>query len=285
MEYDLKHMEVEDKFRTSPVAEAYDNAVATRCGSEDSEETTPLGSETDAGSDDIDLRFARQEWIREIQRFEAEAGGAVKREQDLLRQLYEARTHIIKKEQEVCDLQAQLAVELREKQNLLCEVISRDDAIFHLQAFRAGPQDAVENRNAWKMTNESRCSSKAGSVRITKLATSHCSNPLLEASNPMEPALPAADSRQVKEDLLQTNFRCVRASMQPNHSDGALLEHQSKFHAWKQSNPKGTAGNAMAGNAVADVNQVMQRIQQARSARRSATQHQGVRHHATVSFV
>jgi len=106
--------------------------------------------------------LSMQECLRKIHCLEAEAEEAAQREQDLVQQLYEARSHIITKEKEVCDLQGQLSQELAETQRLWRSLIKRDRQILSLQVSLAGSNESHAG------SKESHAGSKAGTSNADK---------------------------------------------------------------------------------------------------------------------
>lgn len=113
-----------------------------------------------------------QERLRKIQCLEAEGKEAALREQNLLQQLYDKRAHLIKKGSEVCDLQVQLAQELRDKQELLHRAMERDMKILCIQESLAGStvraSDADQKRLVPTTAAESHTGSNVGRLNSAK---------------------------------------------------------------------------------------------------------------------
>jgi len=86
--------------------------------------------------------LSMQECLQNIQRLEAEAKAATRREHDFLQQLCEARSHIIEKERKVCDLHDQLSLELTESQGLWRSLMKRDMQILSLQEEIEGSKES-----------------------------------------------------------------------------------------------------------------------------------------------
>jgi len=187
-------------------AHAYDdNADAVPCcGAIGDVPLTKSGQSTcDACTDggmDTEKSLRLHDCSRKIQYFEARE--ATQRELDLLQQLCEAKAHIVRKENEVCALQNQLAQALRENQALLREILKRNEEIDRLQKSHGSSKVQAS------LPEEGRCVSKTAAegcsvlddgrsgvegVAKVRLATSLHANPLPKACRPMCSTLPSLD--------------------------------------------------------------------------------------------
>lgn len=173
--------------------ETHGHATAIHFGSAGMENATPHGS--DKG--DVPSMESRQstfcvggmdveECRRKIQLLEVQARETKMREQGILQDLYKAKVRLIEKGGEVCNLQDQIAHEMKESQGLVREILERDVKILHLQA---GHQFVVS-----KTAAESCCSSKVGSSNVASgirliPANNSNMNHFTEASRSLQPTL------------------------------------------------------------------------------------------------
>lgn len=259
------------------VAEAY--KYDTAGASEDTEETTSLVSEADdvqltksvqsvdtTCSDGVDmaLRFTMQECLRKLQRYEAAAGDAVKREQELTQMLYEARARIIQKEQEVLNLQEQLAEEIRERQGLLHEVIERERKSINLKEgctpSKVGMSDAGEKCGGLKTAKESRVSSPA---KLTNIATTMPALPKQDLVLDPQPAKKISPRQKLPAPPFSP--RVQARSCHPNQLPLTSRSQQCKSPAPDTHReiavPHWPCAKTLAEHAMKDINELMQSMQ------------------------
>lgn len=144
--------------RSPPFAEAYDPAAAVQSGSEGTEESAPLGSKMS------DVQFTVSGLSTCDISIDGEDGELTQREQKLLLQLFEARSQILAKEHEVCDLQDQLSQQYAERQRLGRRVIEREKEILRILessvSSKVRVSDAGQNCNVSESATESRSVSR-----------------------------------------------------------------------------------------------------------------------------
>jgi len=128
-------------------AKASTDAAILHCGRNGTEKARPLGSEI------IDV-LIMHECLRKIQSLEVELKETTKKQKDSVRQLYEAKAHITKKEKEVCDLQSQSLQDRTEKQRLFHEVRKRDNTILCLQKSCANLKSLQDQTEKHKVVGE-----------------------------------------------------------------------------------------------------------------------------------
>jgi len=260
---------------------------------------------------DTEKGLSMQECFRRIQRLEAEGKKATQREKLLLQQLYNARAHVIEKEKEVCDLQGQLELELTKRQGLFYEIIKRDKKILCLQESLAGPKartsDVDEKDFLSKTAAESRsglnvegatnlhsnsvtkaCSlilplpnqPKTLSPRITPRSswtspriTPRGSRIAEKQSTLISPRITPRGSRIVDKQSNSTKFS-RKSPMAPSPTQVTLGTDCSLHVPEMPAVPECVQSRteAKAGDAVADVNQVMQILQVRRAASRPLMQ-------------
>lgn len=243
---------------------------------------------------DLEKWHSLQECLRKIRCFKSEAKEATHREQSLVQQLYEARTHIIKKEQEVCDLQNQLARELMERQGLFHEVVKRDKEIFCLQESRAGSNapgsDACVESLVSTSAAESSSGSNTGSSNVARGdSAANLHSNIFPTHGPILPVLPNQDVTvspqtttrgcwNLHKPLTQTNVQWMAATAPSTPSSSvrnipanraAQVSPRVQCNLNAREAPIARAvppwarpsAQAMAEDAVTDVNQVMQSLQ------------------------
>lgn len=235
----------------APVAVgSYGNAVAVHSGSEGTGETESLGSKMG------DVQFVMSRTItcdtcidgvdEEYQQFEA--GETTKREQYLMQQLLDARNQILAKAHEVCELQAQLAEQLEERQKLSRKVIMRDRVILRFlescDGSKAPASDAGQNRNVLKTAMESHSILKDGNSHKTSSV-----KPLAaRKSRPMVPEQDAMFSSQIttprawqhlpQNSIRQKVLKAATAPSSPRDASRSILAslgQQFKFSTCESS--------------------------------------------------
>lgn len=237
---------------------------------------------------------------QKLQRREVGPKEGTKREQqDLVRQLCEAKAQILAKSKEVCELQVQLAQELSKRQKLYSKFVEREREILGLLeqqklyskfmgrereilrflespvGSKARVSDIGQNCDMSKTAVVSPSSLKAGSSNVADGVR------LLLACNPQPMTAPQAMIfspqithrvvRQPKEQSPQNNF-CWKVAtplsspMLTNRSVRAPLGRQFKFHVCEKSasiaiTPRQSPRTgAMAEHAVTGVNQVIRKL-------------------------
>jgi len=250
----LKHGFMTSSLESPVTVEANGHAAALQCGGE--------GMEEDAPHADMQVRFTMQECFRRIRQFEIELKEAKRREQDLMQQLFKARTQILDQGAEVCNLQIQLAEEIRERQGLLRELTEHDSQICSFQESHADSQaqalGSARERTVKKIAVRSGSwNSNAGSSTVAHGAASNsCIFPFPKACGPILPTLPEQDMKftpqitpcrfwQQKEKSPGNNFRWIAPSSPSVCGRGMLPKHSTRE----------TVAEAMARQAVADANQ------------------------------
>lgn len=231
---------------------------------------------------DTDNRPSMQECLQTIQRLEAAAKETeaaakeiIQRELDLTQQLCEARAHVIKKEQEVCDLQTQLAQELSEKGGVLRELMTRDEQIRYLQKSNAGSKASASKTRA----SSARLLNVSKQRSLPKTASQSCRELNAGSSNfanavwlKPEPTLHATVSPNAcsppKQEMLVSPEVAIRGSWKPNQQATRSTAHRIAATAPSSPLPRPRDFPALANNsarvspnAMANQNQVMQKLQ------------------------
>jgi hypothetical protein len=201
-----------------------------------------------------------EECLRKIQYLEIEAQKNRKREQDIMQQIHEAQARILEKDKEVCNLQAQILEELRERQEMAREVLEKDFKILCLQESCAGSQARAldaDTCSVFKTAAESSCSLKVGSsnvasgVRLTPASNSHV-NQFANACGSILPTLPKQDMMFSPQQSPQRGVRQLQVTppSSPNLSIWASLPQQFKSHEKEVPSWGQPCGNAMSRRVV-----------------------------------
>lgn len=183
-----------------------------------------------------------------------------KREQDIMQQIHEAQARILEKDKEVCNLQAQILEELRERQEMAREVLEKDFKILCLQESCAGSQARAldaDTCSVFKTAAESSCSLKVGSsnvasgVRRTPASNSHV-NQFANACGSILPTLPKQDMMFSPQQSPQRGVRQLQVTppSSPNLSIWASLPQQFKSHEKEVPSWGQPCGNAMSRRVV-----------------------------------